>query len=164
MTTAAAIALLLPAIPESYHHAATFLIEREGPRTAAYQDSSGHWTIGVGHRLPLVVNGGKLRWPISTISVTLMDDIDDARKRAVFNGWSDLSPVQRDALTCLAFNVGSLHGTKLLALIEGGAELQVIVGEWVSWDHTTMASGKVELRGLLRRRLAEATMFVEGAK
>lgn len=161
MTTAAAIALLLPAIPESYHDLARFLVRWEGLRTAAYQDAADYWTIGVGHRLPAGVRGDTLRWPISSIASHLVDDIDEARRRAVFDGWSDLHPVQRDALTALAFNVGSLQGTKLQALLsQRGVDLQVIVREWVSWDH----AGHKELRGLLLRRLEEATMFVTGAR
>ena len=120
MTTAAAIALLLPAIPVHYHDQAKLLIRFEGLRTAAYQDSAGHWTIGVGHRLKvkgLGADGAPIRWSIATIASALEEDINRARHYAVFNGWSDLSWAQRSALGSLAFNVGDIRGSKLLALI-----------------------------------------------
>ena len=162
---------LLAAVPPHLRPMAQFLLAWEGVKRDAYQDAGGLWTIGVGHRLEQSGDPSVCRWPVSTIAGALSDDMGAARQRVADaltdewdgtgpgHGWGDLSAGQKDALSALAFNVGSLHNTKLVELIHDGAELQAIVAEWVSWDH----AGKRELRGLLRRRLAEASMYVDAS-
>ena len=156
---------LLAAVSPHLRPMGTFLLAWEGLRTEAYQDAAGYWTIGVGHRLKQ--SGASARWSIPDIAIAFDDDMSAARQRVadalgIEDGpvqWGDLSAGQKDALSALAFNVGNLAGTQLAADVSNGAELQAIVAEWVSWDH----AGKRELRGLLRRRLAEASMYVEGS-
>lgn len=161
LTTKAAVALLTAALPHESPELLALLVGFEGFRTAAYQDSAGHCTIGVGHRLPDGGQCGPLRWSVSQVAKALQGDIEQAENRVPpFT----LSADQCAALTALAFNVGDLHDTKLAALITAGADLQEVVREWVTWDHVTLSGGDKEVsRGLLLRRLREAALYVEGA-
>ncbi len=190
MTIKAALAMLAPYFGADEAPTMELLVRWEGLRTAVYADAAGNPTIGVGHKLPPGVELGSLRWSPSHIASVLEDDIQAARSRYPA---LDLTPKQRAALTSLAFNVGDLRGTRLARLLEdyvaaggyrvgpadlvdvhdlgvevgvGGrfADIQEVVREWVTWDHAHLSGGDLQVsRGLLLRRLAEATLFVEGA-
>lgn len=160
MPMKAAVAILTAALPNESPALISLLVEFEGCRTAAYQDSAGHCTIGVGHRLPDGGQCGPLRWSATQIAEALEADIEAARTR--YPAYI-LSKHSESALTSLAFNVGDLHGSALIALIDGGADLQRVAQEWVTWDHVTLSGGDKEVsRGLLLRRLREAAVYVEG--
>lgn len=155
MTTKAALALLVPLLTDERPELLELLVEFEGYRTVAYEDVAGNVTIGVGHRLPPGTEAGTLRWSATQIANALGDDLDAARRR--FPAYV-MGHKRTSALTSLAFNVGDLHGSKLVALLDGGAGLNAVVREWVTWDH---GAGRL-VPGLLLRRLREATLYVDG--
>jgi lysozyme len=72
----------------------------EGFRHVAYQDTAGHWTVGVGHNLET---------PISTAAVEqiLTDDINTASDEcANIPFFSTLSEARQAALINMCFNLG----------------------------------------------------------
>jgi lysozyme len=80
------------------------LMQREGVRRTAYQDSVGVWTIGVGHTGPEVYEG--LVWTPEQVKEAFAKDIErfeTAVNRAVR---VLLKQNQFDALVSFAFNVG----------------------------------------------------------
>lgn len=156
-----AVDLLVPMVAAPRRAAARLVVAAEGLRCDAYLDDAGWWTIGVGHRLNRGAEPTVRRFTVERAASQLDADLLQAAARLPYFGV--LSDGQRAALTSLAFNVGSLRGTRLVALIKAGAELQEIAAEWVSWDHAHVAGAKTELRGLLLRRLAEAKTFVSAA-
>lgn len=115
-----------------------------------------YYTIGYGHYGPDVT-------PDATITETeaeqlLAEDLVDT-ERAVSNataGWN-LKQCQFDALVSLAFNVGvnAFQNSTLLKLVKQGASEYAIRNEFGRWCH----SGGMVLKGLQRRRQAEADMY-----
>lgn len=83
----------------------TELIRDEGLKLAAYKDSLGFWTIGVGHLL-----GSKPRMTeinVSEAYALLEADIDEAERRAErFLGGAVLDDVRMRAIVNMAFNLG----------------------------------------------------------
>jgi len=78
------------------------LIQHEGQRSKAYQDSRGIWTIGVGHNLEAN--------PISDMAIhqVLSDDITEIEGRLDLNlpWWRSLSEVRQRVLADMCFNLG----------------------------------------------------------
>lgn len=130
----------------------------EGCRLAAYRDSGGVWTIGWGHTGPEVRGG--LVWTLQQCDEALDRDLAIADE-TVGELWpgQQFSPRQRAALISLVYNLGSqLRGSQLALMVKQGRWLEA-ARQFPRWDHD---NGREEL-GLLRRRLLEAAMFVEGA-
>jgi lysozyme len=127
------------------------IIEYEGKRLSAYRDSIGIPTIGVGH-----TKGVEMGDTITDDECEqfLREDLADAEKAV--NQVPDLAQHEFDALTSLVFNIGTGNfnkSTLLRKLLNGdrqGAAVQFLV-----WD---MAGGR-HIPGLLKRRMAEASMF-----
>ncbi len=84
----------------------TLLMEREGVRNKAYQDSVGVWTIGVGHTGPEVHAG--LVWTDEEVRAAFAHDIQ--RFEDAVNNYVTvpLTQNQFDALVSFAFNVGAM--------------------------------------------------------
>ena len=139
----------------TYSQAGLSLTESfEGCKLSAYQDPKGVWTIGYGHTGPEVVLG--LVWTLDQCQVALAKDILWAA--SVVNNHVRVSLDQRqfDALVDFTFNDGSgnFENSTLLKLVNSGdlAGADEEFGKWVE-------SGGVVLSGLVRRRLAESTLF-----
>ena len=125
----------------------------EGLRLEAYLCPAGKWTIGYGHTGPDVRAG-------STIDDAAALDLlrsDVARfERGVSAMAGECTQSQFDALVSFAFNIGlgALMSSTLLkkhkAGDPNGAAAQF--GRWVY-------GGGRELKGLLRRRAAEAELY-----
>lgn len=102
------------------------LIEREGSRNAAYLDSVGVPTIGVGHTGPDVPPIGQ-SWTDEQVQAALAKDL--ARFEAAVNNAVkvELDQHQFDALVSFAFNVGTgaFEGSTMLRLINAGALAEV---------------------------------------
>ena len=114
------------------------------------------YTIGYGHYGPDVIPGMVVTEPEA--ERLLQADLADT-ERAVSNataGWN-LKQCQFDALVSLAFNVGvnAFQNSTLLKLVKQGADEATIRAEFCKWCH----SGGRVLKGLQRRRQAEADMF-----
>ena len=153
-------------------HAAALLIRFEGCVAKPYQDSAGVWTVGVGHVLTADQADGALQgegapgsngeWTVEGIAAALQCDLLAAEARIPVDVWKASTVKQRQALLCLTFNVGEIGGSFLHQNLEAHASNGSMVGvvrEWVTYDH----AAQVEVRGLLRRRLAECALWVDGA-
>lgn len=118
------------------------LIRDEDWRRAAYQDSKGYWTIGVGH---------KISTPLSDAAVgqILDDDIAAAETdcRAAFFWFARLSECRQAVLVNMRFNVG-LGGLK---------EFRRMIAALIDQDYNRAADEILdsELAPLRARRLAQ---------
>ena len=75
------------------------LIHHEGLRLKPYVDSLGHPTIGVGHKIKPITH--------ATAMELLQEDVNIAVNGAVKFRWFDkLSPVRKDVIVSMIFNMG----------------------------------------------------------
>ena len=128
--------------------------EFEGLEVEAYQDGGGVWTIGIGHTKN-VSKGDKI-----TVEQALdwfADDVAWAEKAVNWLVKVRLSQNQFDSLVSLVFNIGEsqFKNSTLLKVLNGGDYLGV-PQEIVRWNKD---NGK-RVKGLLRRRLAEASQWL----
>lgn len=132
------------------------LIKRfESLRLTAYQDVAGVWTVGYGHTRT-AKKGTKVTEMVADI--LLKDDLKDSELAVTRMVKRPLLQSQFDALSSFAFNLGggALSQSKLLT--ERNAKNDNLCGaEFTRWVH---AGGK-PLKGLARRRAAEAVLFYE---
>lgn len=132
-----------------------FIMAHEGVRTAAYDDGTGVWTIGVGHTKG--VRPGDI-CTMDQAMAWLREDIAEAEDAVNRLVKVPLNQHQFDALVDFDFNEGEggLGGSTLLRLLNAGdyhgADLQ-----FARWNQ---AAGRV-LQGLVTRRADEAAMFEE---
>ncbi|MGH6829069.1 MAG: lysozyme [Rhizomicrobium sp.] len=138
--------------------AATLVRRFEGCRLAAYQDGRGIWTIGWGHSGPDVTMGGE--WTQAQADTQLAADLltaEDALARLVT---VPLAEGQAGALVSMIFNLGpnALAGSKLILSVNARDWIDA-AHQMIRWDHQDGA----ESTGLLIRRLAEATAFLESS-
>ena len=125
----------------------------EGLKLEAYQDSVGVWTIGYGHTKG-VISGMKItESQAGNLLKTELIEYQNYINSMVKVG---LSQCEYDALVCWVYNLGptNLSNSTLLTLLNQGVKLQ-IPKQIRRWNK---AGGKV-LKGLVRRREAEALMF-----
>jgi lysozyme len=139
-------------------------IESEGVKLKSYQDSTGKWTIGVGHLITPHDHYG----PNSVI--TRQEAIDLYKADLAFAGAQvehlvkvPLNDNQFAALIDFTFNEGSgsLAGSTLLKVLNKG-DYQKAAGHFAEWNKAlNPKTGKLEpLRGLTARRKAEADLFL----
>lgn len=130
----------------------------EGCKLQAYSDSAGVPTIGVGHTRN--VKPGQ-RCSQEQADLWLTQDLDDAGAAVASLVKVPLTQEQFDALTSFVFNLGMrrLAESTLLILLNkrdyNGAAAQF--SRWVRSD------GQV-LDGLVKRRAAEAQLFLQSLK
>ena len=127
----------------------------EGLRLEAYQDSAGRWTIGYGHAGPEVRPGQRIE--AAQAEELLRGDLAAAVECIRHAVRVEVSQSQFDALVDFCFNVGrgSLLESTLLMHVNRG-EFASAAEQFPLWAH---AGGKL-VPGLLRRRTAEAQMFL----
>ena len=128
----------------------------EGCRLKAYQDSVGVWTIGYGHT-ESVEEGME----ISQHQADIMLGSDLVKYANYINEYVtvSLNPNQFDALTSWVYNLGpgNLKSSTMLKVLNEGNydDVPFQIKRW------NKAGGKV-LKGLVRRREAEAELFATG--
>ena len=132
------------------------LIKRfEGCRLEAYQDSVGVWTIGYGSTM-----GVKQGDRISAQQAETLLRADLSRFESGVSAFvtAPIKQSQFEAIVSLAFNVGmgNVKNSTLLKLTNQKQYLQA-AQQFQKWN---LAGGK-PLLGLLRRRLAEAQLYLE---
>jgi len=133
-----------------------FIKEFEGLKLKAYQDSVGVWTIGYGSTKR--VHAG-LQITQRQAESRLAEDI--ASHEGVIQQLVkvDLTQAQYDALASFVFNlgVGAFRSSTLLTELNNGkyGEAAFQLCRWCR-------AGSDVLPGLLRRRMAEASMFLFG--
>ena len=126
----------------------------EGCKLFAYRDSVGVATIGYGH-----TKGVRMGQAITQRQADefLRDDITEAEK--VLNNMDiNFTQNQFDALCSWIFNLGSgnfIHST-MMKRISADANDETITDELIRWHN----AGSKPLLGLMRRRVAEANMFL----
>lgn len=131
------------------------LVKRfESCRLASYPDAAGIWTIGYGHTPS---HEGE---SITQGRADTLLERDLAAAASYVNAYVklELKPAMYDALISFVFNLGArqfLNSTLLKRLNDG--EFLEIPAEFVKWKNT----GGRPLLGLLRRRIAEAELFLE---
>lgn len=127
----------------------------EGLRTGAYLDAAGIWTIGYGHTGQQVGSG--MRIDAATAEAWLRQDLATAEEAIHSLVTQTLPQASFDALVSFVFNVGTaaFAGSTLLRKLNAG-DVEGAAAEFERWRY---AGGRV-LPGLLRRRIAERTLFL----
>lgn len=126
----------------------------EGCQLKVYPDLVGYATVGYGHRTSL---------PVGTeITQDEADKLLDEDLERISNGVKsclrpELNDNQFSALVSLGYNIGTnvLAHSTLIRLINSG-EIIAAALEFPKWDK----AGRKEVPGLLRRRMAEKTLFL----
>lgn len=129
----------------------------EGYRSEAYLCPAGVWTIGYGHTAG--VKQGDTCTP-DDAERFLKDDLRVA-ENAVNAQNLRLSQLQFDALVSFVYNVGSgnfTSSTLLKMLKKDTSATKDLEAEWKKWKY----ANKVELKGLVRRRAAEWSLYRNG--
>ena len=125
----------------------------EGCRLKAYKDAVGVWTIGYGHTVDV-----KEGIEISQHQAEVILEVDLCEYEGYINKYVQvpLTQNQFDALVSWVYNlgVGNLRSSTMLRVLNEGkySEVSYQIKRW------NKAGGKV-LRGLIRRREAEADLF-----
>ena len=125
----------------------------EGLRLEAYQDSVGVWTIGYGHTKGVTPSMKITESQANNLLKTELIEYQNYINEMVN---ISLDQCQFDALVCWVYNLGptNLKNSTLLTLLNQGVKFQ-IPEQIRRWNR---AGGKI-LKGLVRRREAEALMF-----
>lgn len=132
------------------------LIKRfEGLKLQAYRDSVGIWTIGYGHTKD--VKAGQTCTFDEAVQF-LKDDLVDAQNAVAFYVRVPLTQSMHDALTSMAFNLGTsfLRNSQLVDKLNAKHYLNV-PEQMLRWIN----AAKQPLLGLARRRAAESVLFLE---
>jgi len=128
----------------------------EGLRLTAYQDVAGIWTIGYGHVGPAILAGMTISE--ADAEALLRADLADAVacvNRAVR---VTITQNQFDAMVDFCFNAG--RGNFLQSTLLRKVNLKDFAGAAVQFGLWVHAGGEV-VSGLVRRRKAEAVLFME---
>jgi len=128
--------------------------EFEGKKQVAYQDPAGVWTIGYGHTKG--VEKGQLCIE-KTCDRFLMEDLEEVEEYIDRLVKVPLTQNQYDALVSWTFNLGSgsLKESTMLRKLNYG-DYESVPEEMKKWVY----AGDEVLEGLVRRRDAEATLFL----
>ena len=126
----------------------------EGCELKAYQCSAGVWTIGYGHTKD-VVEGMEITQ--EQAEQMLVDELHEYESYINKYVTVALSQNQFDALVSWVYNLGpaNLNASTMLKVLNSG-EYEDVPAQMKRWNK---AGGKV-LEGLIRRREAEACLFV----
>ena len=133
--------------------------EAEGLRTRAYRDSTGIWTIGYGHTsaagAPQVVAG--LEIAPDEADVILARDVAMFARGVAAAVTAPLTDDQFSALVSFAYNVGlgNFRSSSVLTAVNA-RDFDAVPRRLALW---VKAGGKT-LGGLVKRRAAEAALFV----
>lgn len=139
----------------------TLLRTFEGRSLKAYKCPAGVWTIGYGHTGPDVHEGLQID---AVVAAQLLE-----QDLAVFAGLvrdacrsASTSENQLAAMICLAYNIGPAAFRKSSVLKYHLAGDHAKAAEsFLLWNKATAADGeKRELKGLTRRRAAEAALYL----
>lgn len=135
------------------------LIKRfEGLELATYRCPAGVWTIGYGHTK--TARPGQ-RITESKAEDLLKEDLKWVERAIEKNVRVDLTQEQFDALASWTYNLGetNLRSSTMLRRLNNG-EYDAVPSEMKRWNK----SGGRVLKGLVRRREAEAALWEKGQK
>lgn len=124
---------------------------------SAYPDPAtggAPWTIGWGHTGPEVVRG--LVWTQVKADAQLLTDLAEREMAVSCAVTSRINQGQFDALAVFTYNlgIGNLQSSTLLRLVNAD-DMVSAIAQFPRWNR---AAGK-PMRGLTRRRAAEAALF-----
>ncbi len=124
----------------------------------SYMCPAGCLTIGWGHTKG--VREGQ-RISLTEAEKLLKDDI--AAVESCISKIAGLKQHQFDALVSFVFNVGvqAFENSTLKRLVIANKDDTAIVDEFMRWIYGTVGGRKVVLPGLVRRRKAEADMYIK---
>lgn len=129
----------------------------EGLRLEAYQDPAGIWTIGYGH-----TRGVRPGQTIDEAEAErlLRQDLRTAAGAVERHVGPPLNDNEFGALVSFVFNVGegAFASSTLLKRLNAG-DRGAVPDQLRRWDKATVGGKKVQLRGLARRRAAEALLW-----
>lgn len=136
------------------------LIRRwEGRRLSAYRDPAGIWTIGYGHTGAEALPGHR----ISAARAEALLAEDAARIATGISPLIDaeLTQSMADALISFAYNigVGAFSRSTVRRALNAGQPMDAAAA-MLWWTKTTIQGRKTALPGLIRRRIAEAELFL----
>lgn len=135
-----------------------FIKDFEGCKLEAYQDVVGVWTIGYGSTGAHVTPGLVITQPEA--EELLVQDLVRFERGVARLITVPLAQKQFDALVSFAFNLGNgALQRSTLRMKVNREEHWDAAGEFNRWVY----AGGRKLRGLVRRRQAEAMMYLEGA-
>ncbi len=135
----------------------------ESCKLTAYLCPAQMWTIGYGHTGADVRKGQVITQ--SKAELILQSDLL-AFDAAVQAQCPDATSAQHDAMTCLAFNIGIRNfGKSSVARLHNAGDVIAAARAFALWNKATDATGiKRELRGLTRRRAAEAALYLSDSE
>lgn len=124
---------------------------------SAYPDPAtggAPWTIGWGHTGPEVIPG--LVWTQAKADAQLLADLAERELAVSCSVTKTVTQGQFDALVDFVYNLGAgnFDGSTLLKLVNAG-DMSGAAAQFARWNR---AAGK-PMRGLTRRRAAEAALF-----
>lgn len=124
---------------------------------SAYPDPAtggAPWTIGWGHTGPEVIPG--LVWTQAKADAQLLADLAERELAVSCSVTKNVTQGQFDALVDFVYNLGAgnFEGSTLLKLVNAG-DMSGAAAQFARWNR---AAGK-PMRGLTRRRAAEAALF-----
>jgi lysozyme len=129
----------------------------EGFRATTYLDVGGKPTIGYGHLLRKGETYGSVSE--SQAQDMLRADVAEAESAVLRNvpAAAALTTNQFSALVCWVYNLGegNLRGSALLAALNAG-RFDDVPAEMLRWHR----DGKAPIAGLIKRRAAEACLFL----
>jgi len=136
--------------------AARLVKEFEGCRLSAYQDTGGVWTVGYGATGPDIGEG--VTWTQEQADTRLEHDLAEANEALHKHTTLYLFENQEAALTSFVFNLGETQfsGSTLLKKVNTGDAIGAAL-EFTKWYF----DNKKPIKGLLRRRLTEAALFLK---
>lgn len=144
------------------------LIEKfEGRRSDVYYCPGGKLSVGVGHAmLPNEKKIYKLGQRVSDDLIDKWFQDDVAKAERVVNNWvaAPLTQGQFDALVSFVFNLGAenFKRSTLLKKLNKGASPLEVAEELLRWCKSRSNGRMRILPGLVARRQAERSLFLEG--
>ena len=132
----------------------------EGFRSSPYLDPAGVWTVGYGHTLPGGPSAAFRNVSESFARELMLDDLLIAAQGVRSLVKVPLSGAEFDALCSFTFNLGAarLRDSTLLARLNAG-EYSAVPAELARWNKARVNGTLTTLRGLTRRRAAEAAVW-----
>lgn len=140
--------------------AVDFIKSHEGCKLTAYQDQKGVWTVGWGSTGPDIKEGTV--WTQDQADKDLVTRLQKIELQLSLVLTRDvMSQHQLTACTSFIYNLGfsAFKSSTLLKEINSEDDISA-AKQFISWDHI----GLVENKGLLIRRLQEATLYLQGTK
>lgn len=145
---------------QRYSEAARAMAKQfEGLRLASYQDLAGVWTVGWGHTGAEVIGGATVSE--EQAEALLGEDLERAARCVDRLVAVKINQNQFDALVDCCFNLGcaSPAQSTLLKMVNAG-DFDGAAQQFLRWNK---AGGEV-LRGLTKRRQAEAELFAKSVE